>query len=257
MSNAATWKLRSNDAPTGFISHAQHQGNEKTIVDVGADWTQPNRGWQDLKVNNQCIAQSLLGASSFAQASTQPQDAFHRDGDLFANYGADASSQIQSTLYWRLAEQTTTAIWQAESILSLQTDRLDASISPAFVTELGPDLNRIEFKSASDRAWSDLTPEEFSANFKCQNLLAATFGWKDVNAILCIAFSPGDSPRMQTESTNQGMVRIHHTMPSEFLEKGVIRRYRIGLGLFASDVAANEVDQWYDSFVTSAPPLTV
>jgi hypothetical protein len=177
-------------------------------------------------------------------AGSPPADAYVRGADLFAAYDSREDRPVGVSAYWRveLAED-----WLiCHHIVSLQTPLL----------ETYPDVVvRSSFPYARFRSLgqSDWRSELDSAASIARGTLVADL---DGASVLLLAPSPTDHRDCVIEMDPAAQcARVTHQLVAGFLEKGVIRRYRL-MAAIGRDASERMLNELYERFVAGPLPLT-
>ncbi len=177
-------------------------------------------------------------------------DHYVRDGDLVVTYERRAPPQLRSQIYWRDACccLTDVSLPGVEVWISLQTDRLDARPTLKVVTQLVA-AELIE----ADPAWcGDLAEGVVTV---APPLLLWRLPGDEFSLVQLVV--PGDvaSIRRSLDATSK-VRRCELCLLDEHLEKGVIRRIRLGLWRVPrpNDVALAR--QLCERFLNAPLPLT-
>lgn len=211
----AAWKLTGTQA---------HLTCEEFSVSVNA--AEPARGATDLLVAGQSIAATLFAWAPCDAAAPPLAECYVRGDDLIAEYRPYEGFPFKTHVYWRyqpaLAPQESSTL---QLVLSVHTHRLDTH--PVY------------------HVWSDVNNGAWQLVAADGGALGAMASGENGNYALVQSAEPGDfvSSRGPELSVADKRPRATWRLFDEFLEKGVIRRARIGVamtpkGLSAEDAAA-------------------
>jgi len=230
------------------------------------DLAHPERGLTDVQVacsggpRRAVPIPHLLEVQLAGPADSPPPviDHYVRGPDLVLTYAAAAAGDVQSQVYWRVLSSAQADACGLETIVSVQTDRLNSDpasgtsthISAEEIWTLGSDdvLERCDLGEASSRG------RAIAGN---RGLFLFRLPACELSYLEMVHPSDLTEARVVLVDAAAHVARSFLRLFAERLEKGVIRRGRVR-GLFlprAGDTAI--APALYREFVESTPPLTV
>lgn len=230
--NNGCWSFR---RPIGQLSSAALQGQ--------VDATNPQRGLHGLRLHGEPLEGHLLGVTRAADgqsaaATTQEHswpsrlaDAYVRGHDLVATYEPDADWPYAPQVYWSAdtAGNASSAFASLRLLVSIQTELLDTHPLLDVASELPADEVLhfdVRGNEPSDlQSVADGSPQTIDPRGEMCCLLRRLPG-----GLSCAETMPAsDFLRLTVRHEAGGVCRTQWRLFSEFLEKGVIHRARVGL----------------------------
>jgi hypothetical protein len=180
-------------------------------------------------------------------------EAYVREDDLIASYGASTYFPFATQVYWRLMVNNDDAL-RVACIVSVQTDLLDTHPVMEASCELSADevlLLPTDELSAEPvpTTLPSLLPRGAGAHLVLLRLAGDRFTYAE-------AVDPSDFCGVEFSQSDNGGVRITWRLFSHFLEKGVIRRGRLCSMLVPREHDAQHAVHSFREFLASELPLT-
>lgn len=187
---------------------------------------------------------------------TQPRplvEAYVREADLIASYGATQKFPFATQVDWRLMQNEVDAVCVA-CIVSVQTDLLDTHPVMEVTCEVSAEealLLSTDDLSAKPipATLPSLLPRQAGAQLVLLRLSGTRFTYAE-------AIDPSDYCGVELSRSDRGRLRLTWQLFSHFLEKGVIRRGRLCSMLVPRDNDAQHAVQFFRDFLASELPLT-
>ncbi len=163
------------------------------------------------------------------------EETYTRGADLVATYAPGEAFPFREEFYWRLADAPPTAALLAEvtGLVSLQTELLDTE----------PHLT-IESEWQSDES------------ITLAGAAAVLHRLTDAPYSAVETVDPTDIGSGPTVMSATGSVLVCWTLHCPFLEKGVIRRARLGFALVPREGDVEAAQQWLERFAQQPVALT-
>ena len=230
------------------------------------DLRHPHRGLTDVQVSYgsdsfrgvsvpHLLQVQLAGQSGLASPVL---DQYIRHTDLVVTYAAAVEGDVQSQVYWREVKPAVADAWGMETIVSVQTERLDSD--PASGTSSDVSAEEIWLLGSQgmlERCDLGLSsPKGYSVQAS-RGLFLFRLPGGELSYLEMVHPSDLAEARVVMVDDTTQITRSFFRLFSERLEKGVIRRGRVR-GLFLprkSDIESASL--LYEEFVDSDPPLTV
>ena len=187
---------------------------------------------------------------------TQPRplvEAYVREDDLIASYGATHKFPFATQVDWRLMQNGVDAISLA-CIVSVQTDLLDTHPVMEVTCEVSAkEVLLLSTDDLSAKPVPAIVPSSLPRHVGAQLVLLRLSGTSFTYAE---AIDPSDYCGVELSRSDRGGLRLTWRLFSHFLEKGVIRRGRLCSMLVPRDNDAHHAVRCYRNFVASELPLT-
>lgn len=180
-------------------------------------------------------------------------EAYVREDDLIASYGATDAFPFASQVYWRLTQHDVDAV-RVACILSVQTELLDTHPVMEVSCEMSADVVMLlSTDDLSARPTHAPLPSLLPRQAGAQLVLLRHAG---LDLTYAEAIDPSDFCGVELSQTDQRRVRVTWRLFSHFLEKGVIRRGRLCSMLVPRDNDAQHAVRLFREFLASELPLT-
>jgi hypothetical protein len=214
----------------------------------------PAAGWQELHWRGQpCGEFEILRAS--VAADSHLLDAYIRGHDFVASYSQSPTCAIAPHCYWRARHDEPLGAVGIEMILSVQTDLLDSrpgtvlrSFGRGVRVYHGSALSPGELREQDE-------PIEFAPEMAEPHLVVLRHEGLGLSYAQLVYPSDLDSLQLQMRHDGRsGAMAVLFQKP--LLEKGVIRRARIGGWFLPAENDLAAASQLAQRFLSQPPPLT-
>jgi hypothetical protein len=202
-----------------------------------ADLKFPQRGLALLHLGDAPLAGWLLGVTAGGDLanpqgeSWTPADAYVRGDDLVVAYGAAPELPFGMQIYWRVSELASLGAVVLDAIVSIQTRAWEAFPELVIASALS-----VESAQIDDNA------------FVLRHMgLARSYIEMP---------HPDDHAQHSFGMGGDNMARTRWNFGREFIERGVIRRFRIRGAFVSRDGDMSKIAELRQSLIAEAPPLT-
>lgn len=229
------------------------------------DWCHPHRGLSDIQVLGgrgawlRVPVSHLLQVQLPGQSGAAPPilDQYVRQSDLVVTYAAVIQGDVQSQVYWRVADTAVGDACGIETIVSVQTERLDSEPVSGTSSDISFDeIWLLDSQGVMQRCDLGLSsPRGYTVQAR-RGLFLFRLPGSELSYLEMVHTSDLAEARIVLVDDTTRAARSCFRLFAERLEKGVIRRGRVR-GLFVPrDGDTSLATLLYQEFIDSAPPLT-